>query len=455
MHLGFFIWALQQAGGIQRSGSALANAMAERGHEVSIFYTEQEADAPLWYPLHPSIRLRPLGIAENTLDIDAAKIQIMNANLSVLIAPFSWDGLLHLPALLWGTGIPLLISERNNPKIIAGERWHTYEHNACLAAADGIHVLLPEFVSDYPKFLQSRITVIPNFIEPSLTASATGNTDGKLKTILAAGRFVDSHKQFSLLLKAFAMLAPDLSDWRLVLCGDGQDADDYRSLIVDLGIADHTELPGMVSDMDSQYSAAHIFCIPSRYEGFCNVILEAQRHSLPVVGFAACSGVNDIIIDGESGLLAAEMTPASLAAALGRLMAEAETRTRLGRRGRELLSRFEKKATVDRWEKLILEVSARKGQTKLQELADSNYEEQQTLTALSEILARTHPFHRPHTVDLNKFWLKLLKKNLEYSSIISKEQRSLQYKQRILRQEQEALKAALDALRNDKNSTDG
>jgi glycosyltransferase involved in cell wall biosynthesis len=71
-------------------------------------------------------------------------------------------------------------------------------------------------------------------------------------------------------------------------------------------------------------------------EGVPQSLLQAQAMARPVVG-TAVGGIPEVIVDEETGLLVPPRNPHALARAMGRLMADADYRRELGRRGRELV----------------------------------------------------------------------------------------------------------------------
>jgi len=400
MRIGVAFWGLQNIGGIQRFGCALANEMASRGHQVTLFHEipSTEKIEP-FYPLHSSVGLCSLR-NDKIMNIAFAREKLIMHSLDVLVPIISSNALLWFPHIVHKSGIPLLISEHNNPDIINRERWNWHEHNACLAAADRIHVLLDSYKNKYPEFLHDRIEAIPN--PAKIIPGEAIRQESAPKVILGAGRFEEAHKQFSLMIKAFALLRKDFPDWNMVLCGDGPDQRVYKTLIKKLRLAARVKLPGQVSDMDAWYAGSRIFCIPSRFEGFPLTALEAQGHGLPVVGFAGCSGVNEIVVHEENGLLVEAMTPESLAEALAMLMNAPELGRRMGCRGLELLARFDQKTVYDQWEALLHKTAAHKGQTRLQRFCFSEHEERLAIDALSEILSRGSPFRRMCSFEIRK-----------------------------------------------------
>ncbi|MDR2745337.1 MAG: glycosyltransferase [Desulfovibrio sp.] len=391
MRIGFVIWSLFHVkGGLERLGVNLVHAMLERGHDCIVFHQGRGAGRPL-YPLPDNVETADLALRDEA-SLRRAKDRLCEQNIDVLCAMFSWDDLLWFPALCNNTDIPLLISEHNVPRVIEEERWNRYERLACMAGADAIHLLGNAFLDSLPDFLQERATIIPNPADPP-AAVDWAREDAPRKTLLAVGRLEDGHKRFSLLIQAFALLAPAFPDWDLRICGDGGDRENYKSLIDALGLARRISLPGRVDDMDAEYASAHLFCLPSRYEGFGLVTVEAHRFALPAVGFAQCAGVNEIVVHGENGILAPEMTAQSLAASLRVLLKNAALRRQMGERGQVLLARYAPGKIYGQWENLLDNVARKKGNTNL--ALPEQTEKERVTAALREVVSRVHPFIRP------------------------------------------------------------
>jgi glycosyltransferase involved in cell wall biosynthesis len=302
------------------------------------------------------------------------------------------------PWLLKGTGIPLVCSEHNYPPIISYERWNPYEHFGCLAAADHIHVLLEGYKQFYPAPLQERITVIANSAPKPRFVDWEQRFRKDSRTIIAVGRFVERHKQFLLLIKAFAALEAEFPEWNLVICGDGPDHEACRDTVKTLNLGGRISLPGDLADIDCRYAAADIFCIPSHHEGIPMTVGEAAAHGLPLVGFADCPGVNELIVPGKNGVLAHEMTVEGLVAALRSLMeASAESRQRLGQKAQALMARFDRDFICDQWEELLEKAAAAKGNTALQRLdALAAWTPERLSEAAWEVTNRAYPFRYIH-----------------------------------------------------------
>jgi glycosyltransferase involved in cell wall biosynthesis len=88
------------------------------------------------------------------------------------------------------------------------------------------------------------------------------------------------------------------------------------------------------SDPTNVHSAADVFVMPSVDEPFGLVVIEAMACAKPVIGVRS-GALPELIVEGETGLLAAPGTPADLAKAIVRLALDAPLRARLGAAGRD------------------------------------------------------------------------------------------------------------------------
>lgn len=151
----------------------------------------------------------------------------------------------------------------------------------------------------------------------------------------AAGR-LEPQKGFDVLLRAFR----DVEDATLVLIGDGSEREQLRSLASSLELDDRIVWQEWSDDVRSYLPAFDIFVLPSRFEGFPLVVLEALLAETAVVATNVGS-VPEAVRHEETGLLVPPDDAAALAAAMRRLLADADLRRSLGGRGRRLvLDRF-------------------------------------------------------------------------------------------------------------------
>lgn len=143
---------------------------------------------------------------------------------------------------------------------------------------------------------------------------------GQNRIVVFSGRFIE-RKGIPFLLQAWQSLYNDFPDARLVFLGDGPLLADMRRMAGELGIENSVQFRGHVPRVKNLLQAADIFVFPSLQEGMPNSLLEAMACGLPPVA-TRIGGVEDIIVDGENGILIEPADVASLAAGLRRLLAD-------------------------------------------------------------------------------------------------------------------------------------
>ena len=151
----------------------------------------------------------------------------------------------------------------------------------------------------------------------------------KKKTILYAGALC-TRKGYADLLKAFAKIANEHRDWKLVFAGNGE-IEDGKRISKELGIEEQSVFLGWISgaEKDQAFKEASIFCLPSYAEGFPMAVLDAWAYGLPVVT-TPVGGVPDIVVDGENGLLFNPGDVDTLANKLSMLIESEELRAKIG-----------------------------------------------------------------------------------------------------------------------------
>lgn len=115
---------------------------------------------------------------------------------------------------------------------------------------------------------------------------------------------------------------------RFEIWGEGKEKETYRKLIQSTGLENNVFLCGYASDRKSVYESLDMFVLPSRYEGIPFVILEAMSAGVPVITSNA-GGINEIIRDGDNGILVPREDAESLANAVLKLIDEASFSSRL------------------------------------------------------------------------------------------------------------------------------
>lgn len=119
--------------------------------------------------------------------------------------------------------------------------------------------------------------------------------------IVTSGRLVPQ-KDYETFFLAFKKLL-ESKKARLLILGDGALKDELTQRTEQLGITDHVCFKGFVDSPLPYMKRAQLFAITSRWEGFCNVIVEALLCGLPIVSTDCPSGPAEILEDGKFGAL--------------------------------------------------------------------------------------------------------------------------------------------------------
>lgn len=180
------------------------------------------------------------------------------------------------------------------------------------------------------------VAAIPNGVDLDLFGPPPGARPPEPIIVLSVGRFAPQ-KNNAGLLRAAAEVARKVSrPFRLELVGDGPEGETLRSLVAALGLTERVAfLPWQPRErLVERYRHAHILVLASYEEGMPNVVLEAMACGLPILG-TRIGGTEELVTDGDNGLLVPPGDGSALAGALAALVEDDGLRARLGARSRE------------------------------------------------------------------------------------------------------------------------
>jgi len=187
--------------------------------------------------------------------------------------------------------------------------------------------------------------------------------------ILFVGR-IDPLKGIDTLLKAIAILQAESPDWQSLLCLviiGGQVEDNPESMSSEmrnlhalrerLGIQETVTFLGAQNQeiLPYYYSAADIVVMPSHYESFGMVALEAMASGTPVIA-SNVGGLRYTVSDNESGFLVPPRSPETVADRIRVLLNRPHLRRQMGERGVEIARRFSWGTVADQIETLYREL---------------------------------------------------------------------------------------------------
>jgi glycosyltransferase involved in cell wall biosynthesis len=205
-------------------------------------------------------------------------------------------------------------------------------------------------------------TVIPNGIDTARLEERAARESpprwpGPGLRLLAVGRLVPQ-KGVDVLLHAFARARGRGLTASLLVLGEGPERARLEALVARLDLAGTVHLAGFLPNPHPALRRADLLVLPSRWEGFPNVLLEAHVLETPVLATDCPSGPKRIL-RGDAGVLVPPGDPDALARALLQLAADPERRRALAARGRERVQEYEWPRILPRLEGLLLALPRR------------------------------------------------------------------------------------------------
>ena len=145
-----------------------------------------------------------------------------------------------------------------------------------------------------------------------------------------------AQKAYEVLIDAAVRLRSSVgADLRVLIAGEGPERVSLTRLVDERGLGETVTFLGMRSDIPDVLAALDVAVCCSDYEGSPLAVMEYMEAGLPIVA-TGVSGLLDVVIDGENGLVVPARDAEALATAVGQLLADADAREALGKRGREL-----------------------------------------------------------------------------------------------------------------------
>jgi glycosyltransferase involved in cell wall biosynthesis len=352
------------AGGAEKVMALLARhrfALGDEVHVVALRMPEKGA----YHPLADGVQVHAAphsdrvasGVAVQMSRLGAIRRAIVSVRPDVVISFLTKVNTLTTLAAV-GTGIPVILSERNNMTLQMRPFWRLAVKLA-MRRAHAIVLLTERGRQDLPEGLQDRVRIIPNASCPIPGVKVALKVPAR--RLVAVGR-LDRQKGFDMLLDAMPAILRRVPDARLTIFGEGPLRPDLEAQIVALGLKDAVSMPGNSSKPGGWLEAADILIAPSRYEGFSNVVAEATVSGLPVVAFDCDYGPRELIRHGENGLLVPLGDVAVLTEAVATLLQDDALLARMAAECLKSRRRLDPAAILRLWDEIIESAIEGKGE---------------------------------------------------------------------------------------------
>lgn len=346
-------------GGAEKVVTGLADALAEKGHDVLLAYLTGTA---LVLPVSPAVGIIDLGV-NSVKDMIAAHFKLRK----ILIA-FKPDvvhsHLVHANILVrlqrLHTPIPRLITTAHNVNEEGRLRMLAYRLTDRLAdiSTNVSDEAVAAFIEQKAVKLGRMITVHNGISINDFSFSSSARLEIRqqfgiaddCKLILAVGR-LNEQKDYPNLLHALQQINTRTANFKTYIAGDGPLKPELMEMARKLGLADRVEFLGVRRDVAKLMSASDVFVLSSAWEGFPLVIGEAMACECTVVA-TDCGGVKEFV--GTNGYLVESREPTALAAALTTALAQSFVESRaLGQAARHRIQNlYSLDTAVEKWLKL-------------------------------------------------------------------------------------------------------
>jgi glycosyltransferase involved in cell wall biosynthesis len=346
----FYLVDSFDVGGTETQAVELALRIVAAGYEVTLGSLRAEG------PLLEKLRGAPVRVKEfhPRGGIDSAQGIYQTLRLSwflrrggfdVVHTHDLWSNLMGVPAARLA-GVPAIVSSQRD---LAHLDWYRgsrrvwlrrIQNLSSVVLANAIPVrdaLIAEggFAAEKLRVIRNGVNIerfrVPN--ERELLFPDAG--DGKL--IVMVGNMHSDVKGHPRLIASAPAVLREFPSTRFVFVGDGEAKEGFSKQVRELGLTRNFLFLGSRRDIPQILSSCDIAVLPSRAEGLPNAVLEYMAAGLPVV--VSRAGGGELVEDGVTGLLVQTEDSDALSAALLRYLRNPEEAGRMGRNGREFVTR--------------------------------------------------------------------------------------------------------------------
>ena len=351
-----FLSYLHGFGGAEKQIVMLANAMAERKHDVTLISISADNNC---YPLNNSVnylfipdrKTNFLRILTRYHDIRYKLIEL-KPDITVSF----WFQSAYLTACMSKkiTG-KVIYSERSDPDDKQYDGILGLVRTLVLPRIDGFVFQSKAAQRYFNKSVQARSEVIPNPV--FVRAQDYPPIKERRKAIVNAGR-LHPQKNQKFLIDTFAMIADQIPDYTLEIYGDGELKETLLNQIHKLSLEDRILLKGTSDHIHELIYDASLFVLSSDYEGMPNVLLEAMALGLPCISTDyRPGGVDELIDNGINGLIVPMKNKEELAKNIIVILQKSVLSQRFSQFAKQKSKKLQPDSIYSVWEKVFRKLS--------------------------------------------------------------------------------------------------
>lgn len=360
-------------GGLSRHVHALSRYLARAGHEVVVLCRHDAGTDAETHPTTDTVvdGVRIIRVAEDPMHVSfdedlvswtlAMGHGLVRAGLALLRewqpdVVHAHDWLVAHPAiaLAEAAGVPLVgtihateagrhsgwLSQRLNQQVHSVEWWLANRVDELITCSKAMRDEVAHlFDVDAAHVIHNGIEYTDWRVPTDAVARAREHYSGDGAPLLLFFGRLEYEKGVQDLFTALPQIRAAHPGTRLVVAGKGRHLDPLREQAVELSISDSVDFVGHLPDLELRavLSAADAVVLPSRYEPFGIVALEAAAAQAPLVASTA-GGLGEVVIDGETGLAFRPGDVDGLYTAVDQVLSDTDAATRRAHAAQERLA---------------------------------------------------------------------------------------------------------------------
>lgn len=346
-------------GGAENHLLDLVCGLADDGYDVTVMYlTDKDpyADEDVTSEMvEAGVSVEQIGIRNNIDPIGFGRVLLhILQNGYDIVHTHQIHGDIYGSVAATLGGVQRIVSTKHNDPPFLTEQPYKTLHNMTVRLTDRIVTIsenVREFTLEHTTASPDKVRTVHYGLDPQPFDQVSEEEVNSVRSDLAdaeeplvgtVARLVEQ-KDLGTLLRAIDKVSETHPNVRLAIVGEGPKREELESLASDLGIDDRVTFTGYRSDIPALMQAFDVFALPSRWEGFGLVFLEAMAAGTPVVA-SEVSAVPEIVVDAETGYLVPPGESDEFAEYIDHLLEEPSLAERMGQSGR---ARLEAHFTVE------------------------------------------------------------------------------------------------------------
>lgn len=258
-----------------------------------------------------------------------------------------------LSIVLFGSNIPLILSERNDPRRFPKTFIWRCLRNCAYVLCDGLVFQTQEAMNYFPAFIRKKGITICNPITGNLIARYEGDREPRIVNWCR----LDSQKNLELLVESFYEVVKTFPEYSLHIYGEGPEKDRLEKKVLNLGLGEKVFLHGYSNHIYEDVYKAALFVSSSDYEGISNSMLEAIALGVPsICTDCPVGGARETIENGINGILVPTRDKTEMINAIKLVLSDNKLSLQLSKNGSQLRNKLSVKAIEQKWRKYIDEI---------------------------------------------------------------------------------------------------